>query len=147
MFVNFTGSTNKGPEVQLYKNGSWSENQGIVLVKYNNKWNFVNGSDWNYTDAMVVCRELGKYLYIQDQCIHKLRQKEFQLQVEQDTVAANKRVYLWQICYTVFTTYNSLWAKVSFDNNLNFGDNIQVATRIAYLCRFWWSGRISQQQY
>ena len=95
MFVNFTGSTNKGAQVQLYKNGSWSENQGIVLVKYNNKWNFVNGSDWNYTDAMVVCRELGKYLYIhiQDQCIHKLRQMEFQLQVEQSTVSAKGYIH------------------------------------------------------
>ena len=62
-FVNFTGSTDKRPKVQLYKNGTWSEDQGVVLVKYNNRWNFINGSDWNYTDALVVCRELGEYMY------------------------------------------------------------------------------------
>ena len=92
VFVNFTGSTDKGPKVQLYKNGTWSEDQGVVLVKYNNKWNFINGSDWNYTDALVVCRELGKY------CIQR-------------RLSITNSVY-----------YIQFIVKILFGDNLNFGD-------------------------
>jgi len=35
--------------------------QGIVQVKHNNTWNFIDGSGWSYCGARVVCRELGKY--------------------------------------------------------------------------------------
>jgi len=55
----FPGSTDKAPKVRLYNNEGQSGSEGTVLVKYNNTWNFVNGSDWNYTDAVVVCRQLG----------------------------------------------------------------------------------------
>ena len=58
-YIFFPGSTDKAPKVRLYNNGGQSGSEGTVLVKYNNTWNFVNGSDWNFTDAMVVCRELG----------------------------------------------------------------------------------------
>ena len=29
-------------------------------MKQNGTWNFINGSDWDYCDANVVCRELGE---------------------------------------------------------------------------------------
>ena len=47
--------------VRLYRGGNaneYSGRQGIVQVKQNGTWNFVNGSDWDYCDAHVVCREL-----------------------------------------------------------------------------------------
>ena len=28
-------------------------------MRCNNTWNFINGSGWSYSDALVVCRELG----------------------------------------------------------------------------------------
>ena len=34
--------------------------QGIVQVKHNGTWNFINGTGWSYCAARVVCRELGE---------------------------------------------------------------------------------------
>lgn len=34
---------------------------GVVQIYKNHTWNFVNGSEWDFGDAMVVCRELGMF--------------------------------------------------------------------------------------
>lgn len=49
--------------VRLYRGGmanKYSGRKGIVQVKQNGTWNFINGSDWDYCDANVFCRELGE---------------------------------------------------------------------------------------
>lgn len=135
MFVNFAGSTNKGPQVQLYKNGSWSENQGIVLVKYNNKWNFVNGSDWNYTDAMVVCRELGKYLYIH--IMHSQAQTEGISVTSRTEYSCGKKGYIHDKFATQCLQHtNHCELEFHLITILVITMAIQAATCIAYLCRF-----------
>ena len=50
-----------GPTARLYNSsrcGS-SGRQGVVQMRCNNTWNFINGSAWSYNDAVVVCRDLG----------------------------------------------------------------------------------------
>lgn len=50
--------SSSGQCVRLYKNSTC--NEGIVQVKQNGKWNFINGSDLDYSDACVLCRNLGE---------------------------------------------------------------------------------------
>ena len=46
-----------GQCVRLYKNSTC--NEGIVQVEQNGTWSFINGSDLDYTDVCVLCRNLG----------------------------------------------------------------------------------------
>lgn len=51
--------------VRLYlsSENDFSGRQGIVQVKQNGTWNFVNGSGWDYCDANVICRDLGECMH------------------------------------------------------------------------------------
>ena len=51
-------------DVSLYKKArnTFSGEQGYVLYSVNEVVSFINGSNWNYLDAMVVCRELSEFL-------------------------------------------------------------------------------------
>ena len=44
-------------------NNSYSGHRGVVQVQVNGTWNYLNGSDWDYADALVSCRELGIIIY------------------------------------------------------------------------------------
>ena len=33
--------------------------KGIIQFFYNGTWNYINGSDWDYADARVACKEFG----------------------------------------------------------------------------------------
>ena len=33
---------------------------GVIQFFYNGTWSYINGSDWDYPDARVACKELGK---------------------------------------------------------------------------------------
>lgn len=50
-----------GPMVRLYNSSrcGLTGRQGVVQMRCNNTWSFINGSGWSYSDALVVCRELG----------------------------------------------------------------------------------------
>ena len=56
--VSISGST---PTVQLYESRSntFGGVEGFIQINMGGNVSFVNGSDWDYTDAMVACRELG----------------------------------------------------------------------------------------
>ena len=53
--------SSNGQCVRLYKNSTC--NEGIVQVEQNGKWSFINGSDLDYSDACVLCRNLGENHY------------------------------------------------------------------------------------
>ena len=50
--------SSNGQCVRLYKNSTC--NEGIVQVEQNGKWCFINGSDLDYSDACVLCKNLGE---------------------------------------------------------------------------------------
>lgn len=58
LVVSISGST---PTVQLYESRSntFGGVEGFIQINMGGNVSFVNGSDWDYTDAMVACRELG----------------------------------------------------------------------------------------
>ena len=43
--------------IRLYNNSS--DREGVVQLKYNKKWNFINGNDWDCNGASAVCTTLG----------------------------------------------------------------------------------------
>ena len=47
--------------LRLYKNSTnkYSGMKGFVQFFRNGKWNYINGSSWDLSDATVACRELG----------------------------------------------------------------------------------------
>lgn len=53
-------------DVALYQKAKnyFSGEQGYVLYSVNGVVSFINGSKWNYLDAMVVCRELSEFYLI-----------------------------------------------------------------------------------
>lgn len=44
------------------KPNNFSGVDGVVQIKIDGNWTFINGSNWDYEDAMVACKQLGKYL-------------------------------------------------------------------------------------
>lgn len=54
---------NSDRNTRLYdqEKNRYGGSRGFIQVhnEENNTWSFVNISDWNYSDAMVACRELG----------------------------------------------------------------------------------------
>ena len=44
---------------------------GVIQFFYNGTWSYINGSDWDYPDARVACKELGKEIALLNYlCLH-----------------------------------------------------------------------------
>ena len=59
------GEAHSETTTRLYNQSSnrFGGKEGFIQIydQGNNTWSFVNTSDWNYSDAVVACRELGMH--------------------------------------------------------------------------------------